>query len=295
MKNFLISFCNNKKKIISNLNLIAELKVNLESEQATIREMALDLPGGLAGNGITGVCFHKNMTVLLLQRMPSTLVFLNSDLTFNKSVELKGLVGVHSILSHENEIYLSVTNQDRIVKITDNGEQKEVWTKGTLNDSIHLNSLCIHKGELCASAFGRKSNQLWSSAQSGYVFNVKTNEKILENVWHPHSTFDFQEQIYCCDSSNQRIINENGIVQSDLPGYTRGLYIDEDVIVCGNSQGRQVSHSTGVKITNQSGQGVKAGTCCLTVLFKKNQKTIHLDLTTMATEVFDIRPLQNTI
>ena len=288
--NFIVSFCNNKKKINSALNYISEISVDVKRETIEFRDRELVLPDNINGNGVTGVCFHQGQMVLLLQRMPSTLVFINERNTVDRIMPLKGLKGVHTIVSWKDEIYLSVTNQDRVVVLRDDATE-DIWTNHTMSDQIHLNSLCVHDDQIFASAFGVKKNKLWSSADSGYVFNLSSGEKVIESIWHPHSTFSYQGEIYCCDSSNQRIVSAKGELLSDLPGYTRGLYMNENVIVFGSSMGRQVSHSTGIRISNKSDQGILAGECGINVLFRHSNTLKTLDLSDKASEVFEIKRL----
>ena len=100
---------------------------------------------------------------------------------------LDNVKGVHSILSDDTNIYLSVTNQDRVIKVKNKNSIEEIWTNNTNLDTIHLNSICFHENEICATAFGEKEQGLWSSAQSGTAFSLKTNEVKIKNIWHPHS------------------------------------------------------------------------------------------------------------
>ncbi|GAA4825112.1 hypothetical protein GCM10011365_05410 [Marinicella pacifica] len=287
---FIVSFCNNQKKINKNQNYLAQIIIDTKSETITSQNLPLNLPNGIRGNGITGMCIHQNQIVLLLQRMPSTLVFLNKDFTVERVLPLDGLKGIHTILSWRNNIYLSVTNQDRIVRLKNDDTLEEVWTNGTMADHIHLNSLCIHNQQLYASAFGEKKANLWSSADEGYVFNIETGERVLTSIWHPHSSFSYKGNIYCCDSSNQRVIFNQGELINNLPGYSRGLYLNDTITVCGSSLGRVVSHSTGIKISNKSDSGRLAGWCGISVLFNKSKNIRSIDLNDKATEIFEIIP-----
>jgi hypothetical protein len=288
---YIISFCNNNQRISDGSGYLALLEVDLENQQVSVSGAPLVLPAGLRGNGITGMCHHEGELVILLQRMPSTLVFTDLGFNYLKHHELEGLKGVHTIISWQRSIYLSVTNQDRIVKLDPALKQQDVWSNQTLQDDIHLNSLCVHDGQLHASAFGHKAGQLWSSARQGYVFNVATGEQVINNIWHPHSSFSHAGKVYCCDSSNQQIISAGHTLLKDLPGYSRGLFINDEIIICGSSLGRLVSHSTGVRISNKSDQGTLGGQCGLTVHFRNSKQQRFVDLSDMATEVFEVLPL----
>ncbi len=289
---FLVSFCNNGKNTAEdNGHYVIKVHIDTQDQVVAVEPVDLNLPAGFGGNGITGMCHAGDHVVLLLQRTPSVLLYLHQDLSYSHHFELTGLKGIHSILNWNQAIYLSVTNQDRIVKFDHDQVQHEVWTNHTMEDQMHLNSISLHQGRLMASAFGPKSNQLWSSATAGYVFDVASGDKVIEDIWHPHSSFSYAGKVYCCDSSNQRIISESGVYKEGLPGYSRGLYVDDGLILCGNSQGRLVSHSTGVKISNKSDQGLLGGLCGLNVCFKQNNSDQFIDFSEMATEIFDILPL----
>jgi len=289
---FLISFCNNKKKIKAQTNLIAKLEIDPKTKKAEVINLPLKFPEKLNGNGVTGMCFHQGQLAILLQRVPSTLLFFDTNFKFSHYFELEGLKGVHSILSQDDHIFLSVTNQDRIIKVNDKNQQFEVWSENTLEDTIHLNSICIHNNELYASAFGRKTNKLWSSAQSGFVFKVSNGKQIINNIWHPHSTFSYDNQLYCCNSSLQQVVNQQGVCFSNLPGYTRGLHIDDKLIICGTSQGRLISHSTGTRISNKSDRGALGGVCSINIYFKDTEHTTSINLNKLASEIFDVIYLQ---
>ena len=292
-KQFLISFCNNKTNIDKQNNgFIGLLSVDMKSQSLSFQNITLQLPNDLIGNGVTGMCYHQGRLVLLLQRMPSTLLFLNDSFELVDYWPLADIKGVHSILSKGDSIYLSVTNQDKIVKVNNDKSIQVMWSKGTQSDSIHLNSICLHNNKIYATAFGAKKNKLWMSARSGTAFCIDTDETVIDGIWHPHSLFSYQNQLYCCDSSNQRVIGREQSLLSDLPGYSRGLYINDELIICGNSLGRQVSHSTGIKISNKSDKGILAGVCGISAYFKHSGEFQFLDLTNSATEIFEVLPLE---
>ncbi len=292
---FLISFCNNKKYIKGNTGYIGLLSIDASTQKSSLKNISLDLPEGLSGNGITGMCMVKDRLVLLLQNTPSILVYLDSKLNYKHHNTLKDISGVHTIISDGSNLYLSVTNQDKIVKINQDLNSNIVWSSDTEKDTIHLNSICLVGDELYATAFGPKSSKLWSSAQSGYIFNTNTNEKLLTNIWHPHSLFNHQNQLFCCDSTNQRVVAQNGnTILGNIPGYARGLFIDDSYIVCGSSLGRQVSHSTGVKISNKSDSGMMGGVCGINVFYKETENNQFINLEHIATEVFEIINLDHS-
>lgn len=290
-RSFLVSFCNNKQRVSEQGLQLARLDINSTDQTVSLSTLTIELPDSLTGNGVTGMCHHGEHRVLLLQRNPSTLVFLNQHMQVDQVVPLAGLKGVHTILSWQGELYVSVTNQDRIVKLDQSFNQHEIWSTGTQQDSIHLNSICVHEGALYASAFGPKRDQLWSSADQGCVFHVATSEPVLQPIWHPHSVFSHGGKLCCCHSSFQQVIAADEVLEKDLPGYTRGLFIDDELLICGTSTGRLVSHSTGLKISNRSGAGKTGGTCGVFIRFG-NRGGVFTDLSHLGSEVFEVMPLQ---
>ena len=292
-RSFLVSFCNNKQQVSEQGLQLARLDINTADQTVHQSALTIELPDSLTGNGVTGMCHHGAHRVLLLQRNPSTLVFLNQHLQVDQVVPMEGLKGVHTILSWQGELYVSVTNQDRIVKLDQSFNQHEVWSTGSQQDSIHLNSICVHDGSLYASAFGPKKDQLWSSADQGYVFRVATSEPVLKPIWHPHSVFSHAGKLHCCHSSFQQVVSADAVLEENLPGYTRGLYIDDELLICGTSTGRLVSHSTGLKISNRSGAGQTGGTCGVFIRFN-NHGSSFTDLSHLGSEVFEVMPLQSS-
>jgi len=291
LQTFLISFCNNKEQISRHGLQLAVLEIDSTNKTVKQTHRTIELPEGLEGNGVTGMCYHNQKLVLMLQRNPSTLLFLNQQLQVEQVVPMEGLKGVHTILSWHDELVVSVTRQDRIVRLDGAFKQHEVWSTGSMHDTIHLNSLCVHQNRLYATAFGQKKDQLWSSADQGYVFDVATSEPMIKPIWHPHSLVSYDGQLCCCHSTFQQVISAQGVVADQLPGYTRGLYLDDELLICGLSIGRLVSHSTGIKISNQTGVGKRAGSCGVYVRFADQTEAL-IDLSHLGSEVFEVMLLQ---
>jgi len=289
-KSFLVSFCNNKNNDGSR-GLLGKLDYDTHNNTLSYSSIELSLPKGMIAKGITGMCWHNGGIVALLQSTVPQLLFLSPELELLDTWALNGLKGVHSILSRNEEIYFAITGQDNIQKTADGINFDVVWETDSNIDTIHLNSICFHQNELYFTAFGHKDG-LWSSAKSGVVQAAATNQKLRNDIWHPHSVFSYQDDLVFCNSSNQRVESINGLLFDQLPGYSRGLYISDELMVCGTSKGRLISHSTGVRISNISDQGVLAGNCGIWVYDRINDTCNFINLDEHATEVFDIIKLK---
>ena len=296
MKTYLVSFCNNKDRLghATGTGFIGQLHLD-SNGQLSYSPIELDLPDCGVGKGITGLCRYDEGYVAILQTVPSTVLYLDKEFSVTHFVSLTDMKGVHSVCYDGEKIYVVVTSQDRVVAVDKNGQFSDVWSNNTLKDTIHMNSICLHNNELLVSCFGPKASMLWSSATEGKVFNTATDATVIKDLWHPHSAMSVDGEIICCDSSRQRVYSQQrGEIVSDLPGYSRGLCIQDDILLCGTSKGRLVSHSTGVVIGNKSDKGTMGGACGVSAYRKdaqgKYQLTDQLNLDTQAEEIYDIIP-----
>ncbi|WP_395373945.1 DUF4915 domain-containing protein [Marinicella sp. W31] len=292
---YLISFCNNKTNINPTEGTGYLGMLTVSDDEMHYAPVQLNLPHGLQGNGITGLCAYTDGYLAILQRPTSTLLFLNTDFSVREVFPLEGLSGVHSVCHDGQSIYCAVTSQDRIVRLDENRLQSDAWSSGAGQDTVHLNSICLHQKHLLATCFGLKASSLWRSATEGIAFDATNGENIMQDLWHPHSIVVFADDILCCDSSRQRVVSQKqGVVVSDVPGYARGLFINQEMLLCGTSKGRLVSHSTGVVIGNKSDQGDIGGSCGVSLFTHRAatyQSTEYIALDDYAEEIYDIIPL----
>lgn len=286
---FLISFCNNKKAEKSGFGLLA--KLSIVNSTPKLSEIKLDLPSELQLLGATGLLFHENKIFVICQSKYSVLLILSEDFQLIDYLSLRPLKGVHSILMKGNKLILVATKQDKIVELClTSRSMNTIFDLGTEKDTIHLNSICHLNGEVFASCFGNNEKEFWMQAENGYVFNIKNNQQLIKNIKQPHSLLNHNNQLYVCDSSRQRVINqEDEIIYQTDSGYVRGLYIDNDTILVGHSKGRVISHTNGKFIGNIADKGIVSGLCGLYV--KNNTIDELVNCSHLATEIYDILPL----
>ncbi|MHB8138587.1 MAG: DUF4915 domain-containing protein [Smithellaceae bacterium] len=215
--------------------------------------------------------------------------------------ELPEIKDGHSVLVIDDSLYVVSTGTDEVIcyDIKENGfdHSRVVWKASDAKaDTHHINSIVEKDGEILVSAFGPKAGQLWATASNGYVYNITTNEPVIDGIYHPHSLSVRNGDIYYSDSqrnsfcaANQR----NSIF--DLNGYTRGVsWLSNDVVCLATSIGRRVSKSTRF-IANPDDPGELAGECGLTLgdISKKGViKTI--DLSWFGPEIYDLLVLRDS-
>ncbi len=296
MKAFLISFCNNFELMSeeTHTGLLGILIV--DGLQTSFKNLKLPLPNNVKITGATGLTTNFDNYFVIAQSKHSQLLILDKSFSLVEIHSLEPLKGVHSIRHENNSLYMVATKQDKIVKynLVKPAAFETIFDLNTLKDTHHLNSICHHQGKWLASGFGNHNKEFWMHAENGYVFDVFNQNKILTNLKQPHSLFSWNNQIYVCDSSRQRVIDEDlNVVYQSKTGYIRGLWLDESITLIGHSKGRVNSHSKGTFIGNIANKGILSGECGVMVIQNGNHSFI--DLSKHANEIYDIIPLMDTL
>ena len=76
------------------------------------------------------------------------------------------------------------------------------------------------------------------------------------------------------------------VVIQNSHGYTRGLYIDNELLLVGRSKGRVISHTHNKFIGNISDKGILSGSCEIKLVTKQTNNIISMD--EIAEEIYDI-------
>jgi hypothetical protein len=283
---FLVSFCNNKKKInyVNGTGILGICEVSHNSIE--YRELPLELEGLESINGATGISKCDEFYYIVLQSKTSKLLILDYSFKVVSVQTLFDFKGVHSICYSKGYLYIVVTKQDKVIKYDLKGSYETLFDNRTNKDSLHLNSICLHENNLFISGFGVNNKKHWIHANNGFVMNLITGKKIIEGLKQPHSLFSFDNELYVCDSSKKRIVNCKGkpLIKNNK-GYTRGLYINEKVIVYGVSKGRTVSVTNGDYVGNISDKGILSGECSINVKTKDLNTFCFKDI---SDEIYDI-------
>lgn len=267
-KKILVSICN--KSVGVNLELPKTFCFEIYPDVLEVRPVMLENRAVSESNGISGLAFYRNGIIGALQSRPVRLLYFNLQYEVKDVWTLNLVRNVHSIAVLDGEIYVASTGNDSVVRFDPDTGEELIWAANkNRKDTIHLNSLVWHEGDLYISAFGEKKGDLWSTADKGFVLNLTTGQKVLTSLYHPHSTYSTNEGIYCCDSSRMAIAREDGQRLVIERGYTRGLVVSLARLYCGVSKGRITSKSTGI-MNNPADPGIKAGQCAVLIYERKN-------------------------
>lgn len=256
----LISCCNKQKYPDTELPDIHLFEVDLENGE--IKPVPLIIPNGPPVNGLTDL--QKNDQGIWVVANPGNRKFsclINLDLSYQiQSVfSLATALDPHSICAVGKKFYLASTGNDSILEIIPGQSIQVHYSLNTGKDTIHLNSLCIFEDALYASAFGTRKEKLMSSSDSGYLFRVENGEKVMDELYHPHSLTSRHGHMYFCNSSKATVCRGDGQTLMVPNGYIRGLAFFDSWILVGSSLGRKTSKSTGEILNNPAQSGIKSG------------------------------------
>lgn len=249
-------------------------------------------------NGVSGLASDKeNIYIVTQSSETSSLIKINkSNLVVAKIVKSKNIKDPHSILRYKSKLYVVSTGTNTIEEFDrDLNYLKTFWQHPNTSkqaDVVHVNSVFVYKGDICISCFGRKRDELWSSADSGYVMNTKNNNKIITNINHPHSAKSSENTIYYCESSLGKVFKNKREVYSSSRSYLRGLAIRGSEIVIGVSGSRKISKST-QKLLNANESGRFISKTGIIIFNRKDKKQKYFDLTFVEKEIYDLLVLND--
>src|SRR5690606_7450826 len=124
-------------------------------------------------NGATGLSHFRRGFLVALQSEPSLLLHLRRDYSVQNIIRMSKVRSARSVVVRGDSILVVSTGSDSVVEIRGDQRERIFWCDNLEGcDSIHVNSLAWHRGELYLCAFGRKEGELWSTASCGYIQNV---------------------------------------------------------------------------------------------------------------------------
>jgi len=268
---------------------------------------ALRVPTELLGcAGVTGIVATDDFVFASLQtprgaasaKSFGLAVFGRDDFDLRGYHPFEQALDSHSMCVQNDKLFVVSTGTDELLAFRldgpNIGEPRVVWRPDPtepLADVLHLNAVCDWKGEIFVAGFGRKTGPFWSSATEGFIFNVSTGQPIASGINQPHSLAVLDNSIVYCGSRDMGVSVLCSTTVWSLPGYTRGLCVDDAHIFVGSSAGRRRSTSTGI-IENPSEPGEAEGRCAVTQL-SRTDLTVkrEFDLSAYGDEIYDLVPV----
>ena len=183
-----------------------------------------------------------------------------------------GPLDIHDLnFGHNNELYAVNTLFSCLIRIDDNYNFTPYWTppfidKMVSEDRCHLNGMAMKNGKpKYVTAFNQgNSYQSWRDniTKTGVVFDVETNEIIVEGLAMPHTPRIFNGALYVLLSATGELIKVDTTsgkyeVVVKLDGFVRGMSLYKDYLFIGLSKLRKNSSTFGkldfAEKANQSG------------------------------------------
>lgn len=260
-----------------------------------VRGVRLPQLDSIRATGVTGLAAHRETLLLVAQRHEPVVFKLDSQLRTLATWQLPARAGAHSILIDTDRILVAATRLDQLLQLNADGSHDVVRDfSGSGTDTVHLNSIAKNLGRIYYSCFGPREGTLWSSARSGLVQRLDSDEPLLSGLHHPHSLCFYQGDAFCCESARGRVVSQcRGIL--DVGGYVRGLWLDNESLAIGQSGARKTSSSTGLELNpaevcrSRTGSAVSFF-CWNGESLSSAQKRGEISLSSLGREIYDVIP-----
>lgn len=208
----------------------------------------------------TGLCFGEDRFWCVRPgAREARLLTFDQRFTLTRVDTVPGVWDAHSLARFEDGLLINDTGKNALVQIWWQGErieQRTIWQDPVEEvDRVHVNSVTAYRGAAVVSMIGPKPADGWWHAHDGQILNITTGEVICQDLAHPHSLLVFDDVLYWVESRAKKVhafSPERGhrVVAdlAELPGYPRGLAMDERFFYVGASARRRHSKSTGLAL-----------------------------------------------
>lgn len=245
--------------------------------------------------GVNGLSIYRDHIFVGYQSNPTKILIFNTNFEIINELVIPEIKQLHSFTFIEDKIYCVSTGTGEIFELQyEQGfnikEIKCIYRVSNFKeDRVHLNSICVHNGELISTCFGKKINGSWRNSKNGRLFYIRNNETILDGLFQPHSAHTINGQWVVCESGTGNLIFQNSR-KVNLGGYIRGIAHD-DFIYVGLSGKRIKSRSKGTLNIGVS-NSLNDNKSFIKILDKKKLKVLNVfDVSVYGTEIFDLEIL----
>ena len=189
----------------------------------------------------TGLCWDGGW-ILRFVRAKGQVYGYVADGKVEFRLELPEVRNGHDVRLVAGDLVVMSTGENQVHWYDLQGRLMAHWQAPGVGDAWHLNCLHPVRGALYASAFGAfETHRAWTERgqMSGFVFNLATEERVMDSLWHPHSPRMVDGRWMACESgSGSLVVQQNGRAERiPLRGYPRGmdasrtfLYVGESVL-----------------------------------------------------------------
>jgi hypothetical protein len=246
----LVSFCNTVASPESALAVV-------DLSSGDLREIPFDY--GLADYGATGLARLTDGRLVVGLPGSRRLVVLSPALTVVDQLFDEGLDDIHSMTARGESLFVAATGTDSIKEYRIERDHFDLVTTHHLShrhrDSLHVNSLCVHRGRIVASMFGENWRDFPVGSTTGAIIDIEDGRQLSRSLSQPHTLVSADADLYVLGSFSGTIerMRPEGArdVCAKYPGYLRGLAFFSDGALVGVSGRRK--RSRGLGTDNASG------------------------------------------
>jgi hypothetical protein len=246
---------------------------------------------------------------LLVACQPGGIVRYGPDLQPVAMLPTPGARNLHSICARaeEHAVYVTSAHNDTLFRYRlDGAGSRLVGTDEVLcvdperrgQDRFHLNSVTEWGGELYVTMFGPSDGPTHRHRRNGRVVRVADGATIADGLYHPHSLFAHGDSLLVVESQARALRRVAGGPPAawEIPGgYPRGIVAAGGSRVwVGVSALRKESSSLGTANVIESSTPLDFRARLVELDLADGEQGRTIDLTALAGEIFDIRPLPPT-
>ncbi len=293
----LLTFCNQQASLFHSLCVLdlADGRVgwiDLESAPGEFRDDFGGVCGACAVGERVVICTQSNEKPMLAMIDPRTG-------SIGSTLPLPGCRDPHSVAFQDGHVYVTSTGTNEIYRVAVQGEhfgeQELFWRYPGVRydrDEVHLNGITVADGRFITSCFGsRKPDGSWDTA--GSVFYLDSGLPIRGGLNQPHTPLVIADRLVFAESAANKVFMYAKTAAAawtldaefEMPGYTRGLALEDGRLFVGISSSRTVSRSrkTAVSAPQQS-----SNAAIISVHLETQEQEIAWDLSAYAREVYDM-------
>ncbi len=144
------------------------------------------------------------------------------------------------------------TMDNSVVRLDAALREERHWRLPGEPDSVHLNSIVMHRGRLLASIFGAFETHRGYKGRTrgaGRVIDLETQDVVVDGLSQPHSLVSHDGLLWLCDSETGAVRAFDGgreVHRHAFEGYTRGLLFGAGLVCVGLSASRNVATASAV-------------------------------------------------
>jgi hypothetical protein len=280
----LVTFCNTVASPESSVVLV-------DMETGHLREVGFDYV--VEDFGATGLAWLEDGTLAMALAGSRRILRMSPALDIVGQVYDAAMADLHSITWQGDTLYAAATGRDMVLALRILTEAFEPAAAHMFSDSdgdtMHVNSVCSHQGQILVSAFGRNWRDHPVGSPIGEIVALDDRRVVSSSLAHPHSLVSHGGQLYVLGSFSGTVerVEPGGdrVVCATYPGYLRGLAFFEGGALVGISAPR--SRSRGLGTINAVGDSFDP--CCAILWFGPDWELVkRVDLSWYGREIFDI-------